>query len=107
MVLMGEIKMSLDLYIGDENLNCTYNVSKMWYDAFPDDEGMVYIDGMTGKQAYDKVQQGLTYALKHKKQLIKYEPENGWGSWESYCNFLFKILIACVNNPNKKWRSWR
>lgn len=99
--------MSLDLMIGEEIYNCTYNVSSMWYAVFPEDDGMVHIDGLTGKQAYNKVLQGLLFALKNKKKLLKMEPKNKWGSWEGYCKFLFAILLACVNNPTKKWKSWR
>ncbi len=99
--------MSLDLYIADENFNITYNVSKMWYSVFTDDEGMVNIEGRTGKEAYYKVKMGFDSILDNYSKMVKLEPENGWGNTEGFLKFLCKVLIACKEHPNKKWGASR
>lgn len=111
--------MSLDLSIapnsckhcgrGDDALefNYTYNVSQMWYEVFPDDEGMVQIDGMTGKEAYPKIAKAIHEMLSKEKFMRKLEPENGWGSYEGFLDFLRKISDACIECPFGVWRSWR
>ena len=32
----------------------------------------------------------------------KYNPENGWGSYESFIVFLEKLLLACIKYPKAK-----
>ena len=37
----------------------------------------------------------------------KYNPENGWGSYEVLINFVEEYLKACKENPDAKIRVWR
>jgi hypothetical protein len=99
--------MSLDLMIGGESFNYTYNVSDMWYAAFPNDAGMVDIDYMPGKEAAKKLRTGLGYLLDNRDEMIKLEPENGWGSYEGFCKFLFVLILASQDYPELQWRSCR
>lgn len=112
-------KMSLDLSIapnsckhcgkGDDALkfNYTYNVSQMWYEVYPEDEGMVQIDGMTGREAAPKIQKAIWEMESKKKFMKKLEPDNGWGSYEGFLQFLNKVLEACKECPGGVWRSFR
>ena len=99
--------MSLDLYIEDESFNYTYNVAEMWYKVFPDDKGMVYIDGMTGDRAFEKINKAFNYLIKNRKDMLKLEPGNGWGSHQGFLYFLMDLMIACMRYPNSVWSSCR
>lgn len=111
--------MSLDLSIapnpckhcgrGDEelNFNYTYNVSQMWYKIYPEDEGMVQIDGMTGEEAYPKIRKAIVEMINLEDRMKALEPENGWGSYEGFLKFLWDISEACTECPNSVWRAWR
>lgn len=111
--------MGLDLYIRetpcetcghkreDFNINYTYNVSHMWYKIYPEDEGMVFIDGMTGKEAYNKLIHARQYMEEHREEMITLEPKNGWGSYDGFLEFINKCIDACLKNPKLVWESWR
>jgi hypothetical protein len=89
------------------SFNYTYNVSHMWYSVFPDDEGMVYIEGFTGKGAVSKLKKAI-YEMKDKKKFMKkLEPDNGWGSYEGFLEFLNKLLQASEEFPDSIWRADR
>ena len=112
--------MSLDLMISSDSckhcgrggeiaveLNYTYNASPMWYEIYPDDEGMVQIDGMKGRHAAPKIAHAISEMISKKKIMKKLEPDNGWGSYDGFLLFLNKVLEACEEFPNSKWRSFR
>lgn len=115
--------MSLDLRIGKEefcnecgsqdkfisSFNYTYNVSSMWYKVFPEDctNGMVYIDGMRGKQAKIKLQTAIDYMENNKEELEKLNPKNSWGSYDSFLNFIRELLRASMDNPEAFWEGDR
>lgn len=99
--------MSLDLNIGNEFYNYTYNASRMWYELCPDDDGMVYIDGMTGKKAAEKIRPAIIDMVKHSKSIRELEPPNSWGSYEGFLQFLIEVLGACERHPKKRWRADR
>lgn len=111
--------MSLDLMISpqgckhcgraDEKLefNYTYNVAKMWYEIYPEDDGMVYIDGMTGEEAANKIQKAIWEMKSKKKFMKKLEPDNGWGSYKGFLQFLKQLLEASKECSDGIWRSFR
>jgi hypothetical protein len=111
--------MSLDLIIsplpcprcgkgeGELEFNYTYNVSPMWFHMFPEDKGMVYIDGMTGKEADIKLKEAIRLMKKNKEELIKLEPENEWGSYNGFLEFLKELLYASKNHSESTWRGER
>lgn len=49
----------------------------------------------------EKLQYGLE-GLMHKRQCKKYEPENKWGTFESFVEFVSDYLQACKLYPNAK-----
>jgi hypothetical protein len=112
--------MSLDLYISpercptcghiedQENFNVTYNVSRMWYELFPKEQGdMVPIEGLTGSQAEPIIKKAIKKFKSNKKSLEKLNPPNGWGSYNQFLEFLEDVLDACKRYPNSKWEAWR
>lgn len=95
--------MSYDMSIGDEDFNYTWNVSKMWYAAKPE-EGIRSHYGMTGKEAVKPLMEILNYMVDNKEELMQYEPANGWGSYEGALKFVMSLVIASLNNPDEIWK---
>lgn len=90
-----------------DSFDYTYNVSPMWRQIYPDDEGMVFIDGMTGKEAFEKLIHALDYMKQHKEELEALNPSNGWGSYEGFMEFIRELIHACIETPDAIWTSWR
>lgn len=106
--------MSLDLslvceHCGDSNedFNITYNVSPMWYHIYPDDEGMVQIDGMTGKEAAPKLRHAVLEMIRQKDHMLTLEPENEFGNYKEFLKFLQEILYLSEEQPTSVWEAWR
>lgn len=111
--------MSLDLtitadpciYCGREpesiSLNYTYNVSPMWYKVFPRDDGMVQIEGMTGKEASLKLRTAIKALEQRSEEMLAIEPANGWGTFEGFLQFLKKLKLASDNLPVGTWSADR
>ena len=79
----------------------------MWYKICPEDDKMIDIDGMTGAQAFPKIRDAFHQMKKKREELIKLEPPNGWGSYNTFYDFLVKIMDACIDHPDLVWESWR
>lgn len=111
--------MSLDLMIdadqcphcnradSTESFNYTYNASMMWHKICPTDDRMVQIEGMTGQQVAKKIRAAIAEMESRPTELKKLEPENGWGSYVGFLQFLYKILDASERNPDSIWRADR
>ena len=44
--------------------------------------------------------QGINYMLLHRKELLKYESPNGWGTYAGFMKFLLNYKQACEDNPD-------
>jgi len=111
--------MSLDLWMeskecltcghiqSTDSLNYTYNVSPMWYSIFPHDKHMVHIDGMTGIESLIKLNHALSELMKDRPRFIMLNPENGWGSYDSFLGFIRNLAILSAANPNFIWQASR
>lgn len=111
--------MSVDLYMNFEtckacghqpesiNINYTYNVSPMWYKIYPDDKGMIYIDGMTGREAYEKLNHARDRLINNKDEFKKLEPANGWGTYEGFIDLLSKAIYFSTEYPDLVWSASR
>lgn len=42
--------------------------------------------------------QGIHYAIDHRKDLVKYNAPNGWGTYEGFIKFLLNYKQACEDN---------
>lgn len=111
--------MSLDLYMiikscehcghieTTESLNMTYNVAPMWMEIFPDDRQMIDIDGMCGDTAALKLKSAF-YALREFPELfIKLNPQNGWGCYDDFMNYIEKLFDLSEKYPDGIWKSDR
>lgn len=111
--------MGLDLTLIDEecphckrsgeiaSFNYTYNVSRMWYAIYPEDKGMVFIEGMKAFEAQVKLSIAIAALRERKEEMIKLNPPNGWGDYEGFLAFLNELVSIGISNPNAVWRSWR
>ena len=95
--------MSYDLHINEEDFNYTYNVSKMWYACFPE-KGIREHYGLTGEQAVPVLRQLRDYMEDNYEVLTKWNPENGWGSYDGALEFVNKLILASIRNPKGIWR---
>jgi hypothetical protein len=53
------------------------------------------------------LEKGLAYLESHVRELRKFDPENGWGSYEHLCEFTRRYLTACREHPEATIRVWR
>ena len=42
----------------------------------------------------------LVHMIYNQKELEKYNPENGWGSYSDFTRWLFSYWINCLHNPD-------
>lgn len=92
--------------VGD--FNYTYNVSPVWYKIYPQDKGMVYIEGMTGEESVQK----LTYAINQmelrKEELRQHVRGSGkWGTVEGFIKFLCEVRACAEKHPQGIWSAGR
>ena len=48
------------------------------------------------------LQTGITYMISHREELLKYNPNNGWGDYDSFLEWLLSYWRACLENPECK-----
>ena len=94
--------MSYDINIADEAFNITYNVGPMFYAAIPD-TGIRTIYGMTGDEALTTLRWMREYFEINQRELTAMEPDNKWGTFDDTYKFLGKLILASINNKDKKW----
>ena len=47
----------------------------------------------------EALQTGLAYMISHREELLQYNPDNGWGDYDSFLEWLINYWRACLNNP--------
>ena len=103
----GESTMSLDLIIGDKDFNYTYNLSHIWYKCYPDAEGMVDIEGLTGKEAQSIINLVIEMILLNYEEWATLDPDNFWGDLDSFYLWLCELRLESIKQPNEKWKADR
>jgi hypothetical protein len=108
--------MSYYIYIGDADLNYTYNLSRFFHDHIdgPDaSTGLQAIDGLTGREAalvvsaaFERAQETYLRGSEpfDKNMSIKYDPPNQWGSTMGALLFMGRVIAACLRNPRARVR---
>lgn len=94
--------MSYDLHIADEDFNYTYNVSAMWYASEPE-KGIRAIYGLTGADAVPVLRRMRNYMEDNWSEMLKMEPDNGWGSASGALDFLNRLIAASRRFPGDSW----
>jgi hypothetical protein len=92
--------------------NITHNLNKMaiavklengktLYDILwrPDEQGFKY-----AKEISDLLDIGWNILLSDPEKYKRYNPENGWGSYDGLCDFVYRYRNACWDNPDAELR---
>lgn len=96
--------MSLDfgLYAQVKNHNITHNLNKMAeaagiYDVLwhPEKNGIT-----RAKQMIQPLTNALIDLLKRPEHYKQFNPENGWGTYENFVQFVENVLKSCQENPD-------
>lgn len=61
----------------------------------PDEHGMMF-----ARDIADHLDHGWNILLSEPTYYKNYNPENGWGSYEGLCEFVYKYRNACWDNPD-------
>ena len=88
------------------DLNCTYNVSPMFYKALPFDDGIRGIEGLRGEEALEPLRGGVKAMEDNPDEYKAMNPENGWGSYEGALDTLRELVKWCVEHPKATFRIW-
>lgn len=88
-------------------LNSTYNHTPMWKAIYPDAKYLVEIEGLTGMQARARSNYAIQVMIEERERMLKFEPSNGWGSYDTFLKFLRDIRNACEEYPDAVWRADR
>lgn len=97
------VTMPTSVYSG----NITHNLGKMaskvvlsngktLYDVLwrPDENEMVF-----AKDISELLDEGFNILLSDPMEYKKYNPENGWGSYDGLVDFVYRYRNACWDNP--------
>lgn len=100
-------EMSLDVYLKGVRFveiyeaNITHNLTEMA------DKAGIYkhlwcpeeIKITKAKQLIEPLRKGLKKLRDKPEKFIKYNPSNGWGTYEGLVSFVEDYLSACIENP--------
>jgi hypothetical protein len=90
--MAAEVKFGLE-WAGDGELSL-YDV--LWR---PDEHGFE-----TASDISDLLDIGWNILLSDPEYFKKFNPENGWGSYDGLCDFVYKYRNACWDNPDAQLR---
>lgn len=109
--------MSYDIHIGGEDMNCTFNLSRLFYDHIADrgkGGGLKELHGETGRvcsailaEAFDSMARLQSRLWRNNvtgapEFCAQYDPPNGWGSTVAGILFLGQLMAACNAHPRHK-----
>lgn len=87
-----------------DDLNYTYNVSPMLYDALPFADGVKGINGMLGHQALSGLREGLAAMQDHPDKYRAMAPKNGWGDYNGALMVLKTLIYWAEAHPKATFR---
>lgn len=83
-------------------VNCTYNVSPMFYSAKPN--GINVIEGMTGGRAVKELVDIRNYMIENRTAMEALNPKNGYGSYHDTVNrVLDRLITISIGYPEGIW----
>ena len=109
--------MSLDVYIKSKKkeedrewvANITHNMNKMAQRIFVSENKETLYDYVwRPEELYREIYtnemknvltKGICIMISKRKSLLRYEPKNGWGFYDSFLKFLIEYKEACEDNP--------
>ena len=87
-------KMASAVMVDEEKSLTLYNI--LWR---PDEHGFVLASEIS-----DYLDIGWNILLSDPEKYKIYNPENGWGSYDGLCDFVYKYRNACWDNPEAELR---
>lgn len=79
--------------------NYTYNVCQMYCAAIPHEDGFRSLDGKLSSEAVPILAAAIAYMESHAEEMRKFNPKNGWGSYEGALEYLRTIRDDCQRHP--------
>ena len=58
-------------------------------------------------QLIDPLTKGLAWLKENRSEALKYQPPNGWGTYDDFVPWVAAYLAACVKYPNATVSVWR
>ena len=92
--------------------NITHNLGKM-AEAVGLDNGLTLYDVLWrpdehelkfARDISELLDEGWNTLLSDPEYYRKFNPENGWGSYDGLCDFVYKYRNACWDNPDAELR---
>jgi hypothetical protein len=65
----------------------------------PEEHGLKF-----ARDISDLLDEGWNILLSDPEKYKKYDPPNGWGSYDGLCNFVYRYRNACWDNPDAELR---
>jgi hypothetical protein len=82
-----------------DDLNYTYNVSPMYYDAFDGNKGVNILQGKTGEECIPWLETAIKKFKADPEKYQKLNPKNGWGDYSGALRVLEELLMWCQEAP--------
>ena len=79
--------MASQVVVGENNLTL-YDI--LWE---PEEHGFTH-----ARMIVDYLHEGWNILLSDPEHFMEFNPENGWGSYEGLCDFVYKYRNACLDN---------
>ena len=86
-------------YLDGFDMNYTYNVSNMFEDALPGNDGVNQLNEMECSKAIPILEQGIKKMTDSPEHYKKMEPDNGWGTYDGALNVFKTLLEWCRECP--------
>ena len=79
------------------HLNHTYNCAPMFKEALG--KGLYKFNGWSAEKFLDVINKGIEDMVKRPEYYSKWNPSNGWGSYQTALDFLAEIGKLCRKHP--------
>ena len=93
--------------------NITHNLCKMASNVTPEGKPYTLYSLLWGgkykncRDLISKLHACILYMLMNKEELKKYNPENGWGTYEQLLEFTKEFQMACIDNQDCKIKIYK
>jgi hypothetical protein len=95
--------MSLDVYLKVPGIQTMADKAGIYRELWrPDEIGIT-----TAGQLIEPLEKGLAELKARPEYFRRFNPENGWGTYEGLVEFVEKYLAACRTHPSAHVGVWR
>jgi hypothetical protein len=90
---------SLEEEIGNYTYNCSAMLTKALVAVGKEQISLSDMHGWDVSKVAFYLKDALQYMRENRKEFIAMNPDNGWGDFESWLEFLSKIYETCLKHP--------